>query len=151
MAMAWCVRVSSRIGTVSAGGIGAGRNQDATWNRKRRRSTLVRVVNPGSEVNPGGEPNRWASDRGERLAGDRGGQPRDGRGSAVAPDRFRRGESLSNHRNEGGGGKRTFSCFCLEGRGQQGVRGVEVVRRGVRGSFEPSLGSPRTVRVERSR
>ena len=99
-ATAWYGRVSSRIGSLPAGGIEAGRNQDATWNRKRRWSTVVRVVNPGSDVNPGGESNRWALDRGERLAGDRGGQPREGRDSAVALDRFRRGESLSNHQNE---------------------------------------------------
>ena len=90
---AWYGRVSSRIGLLPAGGIDAGRNQGATWNQKRRWSTLVRVVNPDSDVNPGGESNRWASDRVEELAGGRGGQPREGRDSAVALDRFRRGES----------------------------------------------------------
>ena len=114
-ATAWYGMVSSRIGSLPEGGIGAGRNQDTTWNRKRRWSTLVRVVNPDSDVNPGGESNRWVSDRGERLAGDRGGQPREGRDSAVALDRFRRGESLSNHRNEGGGRKTDVLSFPLGG------------------------------------
>ena len=122
MATVWYGRVSSRIGSLPEGGIGAGRNQDVTWNRKRRWSTLVRVVTQTQMSTLEGSP--IAALRIEE---------RDCQGIEVV-NRARGGTRLwrwivsalvSAWRE--GGGKQTFSRLRLEGRGQQGVRGIEVV------------------------